>query len=121
MRKLFRLSSLLLIAVALALGAAALLLRSGGAEYRAVPEPLDDGDQEIAWLFTANNAAGWERFVTAVGTAARRPHGDGGLELVVADSKAFPPQTTAVPELALSVQGARGRLRFRWYKLTSEL
>ena len=38
----------------------------------------------------------------------------------VDDRQAFPPHTTAVPEIVVWVPGTRGKLRFRWYKLTSE-
>ena len=40
--------------------------------------------------------------------------------LRVDDRRAFLDQTTAVPEVVLGVDGTAGKLRIRWYKLTSE-
>jgi hypothetical protein len=40
--------------------------------------------------------------------------------LQVDDARAFPDQTTAVPEVVLRASGRPGSLRIRWYKLTSE-
>src|SRR5206468_2027752 len=34
---------------------------------------------------------------------------------------AFPTQTTAIPEVSVSLRGGSNRLQFRWYKLTSNL
>src|SRR3954467_1743046 len=114
MRWLLRLS--IVVMAALAVGAVALVgwsLWEGTAATQAVAQPLRDGDQEIAWLYAATNAAAWERFVTAV----RRVQDDcPDLALLVNDTEASPRQTTAVPELALSV-GGKSWLRFRWYKL----
>jgi hypothetical protein len=116
MRWLLRPAILVVLSAALVLGATALALWPWGADSRPHPQPVPAGDQEVAWLYSATNAAAWERFVTAVQTAAGRAD----LKLTVETSRAFPPETTAVPELALSAQGARSRLLFRWYKLTSD-
>jgi hypothetical protein len=118
MSQLFRPSILILLSVALALGAAFLVLWDRPSD--AAPLPLGENDQEIVWLYPATSAANWERFVTAVNTAAgqlrtKYPK----LEVQITD-RTFPPQTTAVPELALAVRGRSGRLVFRWYKVTSD-
>jgi hypothetical protein len=121
MRWLLRPSTLVALSVLLAAGAVALVSLPRSTENRAIPQPLPEGDQEVVWLFAATNATPWERFVAAVGTAVRRlqtDHPDVALRFDAAG--AFPAQTTAVPELTISVRGSRGRLRFRWYKLTSD-
>jgi hypothetical protein len=83
----------------------------GGAQAQSVPR----GDQEVAWINPATGGTGWQRFVTAV----RRVRDDWpGLQLE--DANAFPEQTTAVPEIALSLDGCPGKLWVRWYKLTSD-
>src|SRR5437867_2489345 len=73
------------------------------------------GDQEVAWIHAATSGPSWERFVAGVHRARRE-----WPELQVDDSRAFLDQTTAVPEVVLGVSGSSGRLRIRWYKLTSE-
>ena len=81
--------------------------------------PVPAGDQEVVWLNPATSGVGWERFVAAVRRLqADRP--ELGLE-VAADANPFPSQTAEVPELAVAVKGAKGRLWFRWYKLTGDL
>jgi hypothetical protein len=120
MNRLFRPSMLALLSALLALGAAALVVwPRPAAETRAMP--LDEGDREIVWLYTAPSSSAWERFVRAVEkTAEQLREVYPELELVVGD-RAFPKQTTAVPELTLSLRGGDGsRLVFRWYKLSSE-
>src|SRR5262249_24987557 len=57
----------------------------------------------------------WERFVAAAEWLQGRL-----LGLEVHTERAFPPQTTAVPEVALSWPAKGQRLLFRWYKLTSD-
>jgi hypothetical protein len=122
MKWLFRAASLIYLSVALAACALALVLLPAPGESKALPKPVADGDQEIVWLYAATNAAPWERFVTAVqATVQRTSAGPEGIPLQVNDEKAFPSQTTAVPEIALSARGKKGRLWFRWYKTTSEL
>jgi hypothetical protein len=112
-------SILVVLSAALVLGAAALVLWPWGGDNRPRPLEVGSGDREIAWLYSANNASTWDRFVTAVTTTTRRLHAD-GLEVRVDVARAFPLETTAVPELALSLPGGKGRLLFRWYKLTSD-
>jgi hypothetical protein len=116
MRRLFRLSILVVLLAALVLGAAALGLWPWPGDSLPRPEAVPSGDREVAWLYSATSASTWERFVTAAQNAAARPD----LGLSVDSSRAFPPQTTAVPEVALSVRGGSGRLLLRWYKLTSD-
>lgn len=88
---------------------------------RAVPLAVPAGDQELAWVYAATSAAAWQRLVAATAAAAVRLEADRpGFGLRVDDRNAFPPQTTAVPEVVLSVAGRPGRLRLRWYKLTSD-
>ncbi len=116
MKRLFRPSALLLASAVLALAAAAWLLTSARGDTRPQPRPVADGEHEIAWLYAATNASAWERFVAAV----RLSHERGGFRGTVDESNAFPLQSTAVPELAVTVEGASGRLVFRWYKLTSD-
>ena len=91
-------------------------------ESRAIPVNVEEGDQEIAWLYAATNTAPWERFVKAVETARDRLRAaKDPFRLEIEEGNAFPLQTAAVPELALSVPGKPGRLWVRWYKITSAL
>ena len=104
----------------LVIGAAALILRSSPAQPRPAPSPVEQGDREIVWLYTATNASSWERFVAAVRRAAPRLQDDHpGIQPQIGDA-AFPKQTTAVPEVSLALPGLGPRLVFRWYKLTSD-
>src|SRR5262249_20721170 len=65
----------------------------------------------------ATSSLAWDRFVTAV----RRLQADGTCPgVLLAASSPYPEQSTAVPELALSLASGR-RLIFRWYKLTGEV
>jgi hypothetical protein len=89
--------------------------RAGGSP---VARPVPTGDAEVAWMNAATNVVGWERFVAAI----RRLEGKSDLGLkIVDDSNAFPEQTTAVPELAITLGGQRRRLWFRWYKMTGDI
>ncbi|MBV9125963.1 MAG: hypothetical protein JO112_21640, partial [Planctomycetes bacterium] len=84
----------------------------------AVPLPVPDGDQEVAWLSNATSTVAWERFVAAV---RRVPQDVPDLGLKIADdSNAFPSQTTTTPELAVTIGTDKARLWFRWYKLTGD-
>ncbi len=107
---------LVVLSLVLVLGVAAVVLWPWAADTGPHPLPVADGEQEIVWLYSATSASSWERFVTAVQTAAARPD----LGLTVERDRAFPVETTAVPELAVSARGSSGRLVFRWYKLTSD-
>src|SRR5271156_3712277 len=85
---------------------------------RALPRAVPDGDHEIVWLNTATNGFAWERFVAALRQLSEP---DSGLDLqIVADQTAFPPQTTATPELAVTAGCAKGKIWFRWYNLPGE-
>lgn len=119
MNRLLRPATLLLVLLVLTLAASLLVLPPlwGPASAQVVPRPVPAGDQEVVWLNTATNAVAWERFVAAVRQLAGRP---GAPLKIVADENAFPSQTASVPELAIAVPGAAGRLWFRWYKLTGE-
>jgi hypothetical protein len=85
----------------------------GRTDHEAPPVPA--GDQEIAWIHAATSGPSWERFVAGAHRARRE-----WPELQVDDRRAFLDQSTAVPEVVLGVAGSSGRLRIRWYKLTSE-
>jgi hypothetical protein len=102
----------------LALAGIAVLLwpADSGWAGRAAARPLADNEDEIAWLNPATSSLAWDRFVTAV----RRLQGDGSCpDVLLVPSSPYPEQSTAVPELALSLPSGR-RLIFRWYKLTGE-
>src|SRR5262245_31446028 len=107
---------LLLLLLALFLGAMALWLLPPGVAGRATPLPLPDGDREVAWLEPATSTD-WARFVKAAKWLQEQQ--SAGFPLEVDDRKAFPTQTTEVPELVLSQRGTPGSLRVRWYKLLS--
>lgn len=119
MKWLFRPSLLVLASAALAVVAGVVVLSGRVTEAWPEPKAVREGEQEIVWLYAATNATAWERFVTAVRKAAEQLQGEyPGLD-VKTDEKTFPGQTTAVPELSLSVGANATRLVFRWYKLTS--
>ncbi|MFN4259851.1 MAG: hypothetical protein ACK4RK_11175 [Gemmataceae bacterium] len=77
--------------------------------------PVPSGDQEIAWLNPANARPTWERIITGL-QHLRTEHPDLRLDL----RHAYPPQTAAVPEVALWLDGSPRKLWIRWYKLTSQ-
>ena len=81
------------------------------------PEPLavPDGDRELAWLNTTTSWTSWERFVAGVVRAGQSIPG-----VQVDDTGAFRESTTEVPEVVVSMAGRPGRVRVRWYKLSSE-
>lgn len=77
-------------------------------------------DREIAWLYPATNTTSWQRFVTAIHNARDQlRESQSRLVLHVDDSRAFPDRTTDIPEIVVWAEGTKGKLRFRWYKLTS--
>jgi hypothetical protein len=122
MRWIFRPSVLVLVSVALALGAAVLVLIPMWEDNRVIkPIPLgvSDDEREIVWLYAATSATPWERFVAGAGQAVKRLNGDGaGSTIEIDDSGAFPRETATTPQFTVKLNG-RGRLLFRWYKLTS--
>jgi hypothetical protein len=75
-----------------------------------MPLPVENQDREIAWLYPATGTANWQRFVYAVA----------GLTKSEPGPEAFPRLTTTVPEIAIPLPNQPGKLRFRWYKLTSD-
>jgi hypothetical protein len=85
----------------------------GGSPAR--PQPVPDGDQEVVWLHTTTNAGTWERFVSGVQRASLAVRG-----MSVDDTRAFLDQTTDVPEVVIGMEGRPGRLRIRWYKISSD-
>jgi hypothetical protein len=110
---LFRPSLLLFISMALAVSAGILMFWTPAPETRPEPKPVKDGDQEIVFLYQATAASTWQRFVTAAENL------DGWRGLHIDKRNSFPSQTTAIPELTVSSDSAKGRFVFRWYKLTS--
>jgi hypothetical protein len=113
---------LFVVSAALALAAVLLVLWPRDPQTRAFPQPVPAGDQEVVWLYAATNSAPWERFVTAIKRAQERlSTSDSAHRVDIEEHNAFPDLTTAVPEVVLSSPGKKGRLRFRWYKLTSDL
>src|SRR6516165_295501 len=106
--------SLLLVAsAAFAVAAAVLFVRKAPSEAQAEPRPVHAGDQEIVFLYPANSSATWERLVAAAIHLQKQR----GVELDT--SRAYPEQTTEVPEVILQASSGKGRLVFRWYKVTS--
>ncbi len=81
----------------------------------AAPMSVPTGDQEIAWFNTTTSGANWERFVSGVHRASLLTPG-----MTVDDEAAFLDQTTAVPEVVIGMEGRAGKLRIRWYKLSSD-
>lgn len=80
---------------------------------------LPDGDQEIAWIHPATSSLTWDQFVNGVRRFEDSPEGQ-ALGLHVVYDRAYPEQTTALPELVLSRAASEQRLHIRWYKLTSQ-
>ncbi len=118
-----RSAALLLLLVAvfalLAAGALWIAFRPPAALGRPEPLPVAANDREIVWLYAATNNASWERFVAALLKTGDRLRAD-YPDLEIQDAAAFPPQTTATPEIALLWKTSGRRLVFRWYKLTSK-
>jgi hypothetical protein len=100
----------LLLAGYFVLGSFGVLPVASAVRAREVPP----GDQEIAFLQAATSGASWERFVAGIHRVQKDHPG-----LIVEDRKAFPEQSAEIPEVALGFAGTQGKLRIRWYKLTS--
>jgi hypothetical protein len=79
------------------------------------PRYVPSGDQELAWFHTTTAGSTWERFVSGLKQAERLVPG-----LHVDDSEAFQDETTNTPEVVLSKDGHAGKVRVRWYKLSSD-
>ncbi len=120
MKYLLRPSVLVALSLALVVGAVGLWFHFRTEPTGPTPLPVASGDREIVWLYQATSTAAWERFVTAVKLTEERLSDElPGIRALI-DDKAFPSQSTAVPEVALTWNGAGGRIVFRWYKLTSD-
>ncbi len=120
MKFLLRPSVVLAFSLALVVGAVAVWFRFRPEPTGPTPLPVDPGDREIVWLYQATSTATWERFVTAVqGMEERLRDQLPGIKALI-DDRAFPSRSTTVPEVALTWNGAGGRIVFRWYKLTSD-
>ncbi len=118
MKSLLRPSSFMFVLALAVVGAASFLFQNRSTQTKPQPLPVAAEDQEIVWLYPATNGAAWERFVSALRyTVTRLPSAQGNWRMDT--ERAFPLQTTAVPEMALLRPGG-GRLVFRWYKLTSD-
>jgi hypothetical protein len=118
----FRPAALIAISVGLLALAALVVFPFDRSEGRPQPLPVAVGEQEIAWLYPATNTTSWERLTTAVQQASKRlastyPGLDWELD---SGSRGETSLTTAPPTVALTWPGGRGKLVFRWYKLTSQ-
>src|SRR5438105_26609 len=72
-------------------------------DSRPRPEPVPNGDHEIVWLSFASNYAAWERFIKGIDTAIERLAQDPTVPAISVDlARAYPLETTAVPEAVLS-------------------
>src|SRR5579871_2649693 len=85
-----------------------------GTPHAIRPRAVPHGDQEVAFIMPATSGSSWERFVAGSQRVKKR-----WPTLIVDDHHAFPEQSAAVPEVAFRFPGT-GRLRVRWYKMTSE-
>lgn len=112
MKWLLRPSSVLILLGLFVVGAALWVYETTKLPSRPKPLNVAAQDREIIWLSAATASTSWQRFVQAV------------LELkipgVVAGPATFPRLTTEVPELVIPLPNQKGKLRIRWYKLTSE-
>ncbi len=76
------------------------------------------GHQEIAWLFPATNAEGWERLLSALKILERDWPELHGSVLQLDLTNAFPPRSAAVPEVGVRFGDNANTLWIRWYKLS---
>src|SRR3954462_12056945 len=79
------------------------------------PISLPAGDQEVAWINTSSSADAWSQFVIGLKRAEMTAAG-----LAVDVSRAFPEQSTAVPEVVVRRSPHVGALHVRWYKTASD-
>jgi hypothetical protein len=82
------------------------------------PLPVPPGDQEVAWINNTSAGETWALFVIGL-KRIEMPASGTPSGLTVDDARAFPQQSTAVPEVVVSRAGSAGKLRFRWYKVTA--
>jgi hypothetical protein len=120
MHALPRASTLVLLAIFLALTGAGWALWPRAPKLRVLPQTLAADEQEIVWLYPATDTAAWERFVTAVKFATGVAVDEEAAASFSIDDQAFPEQSTVTPAIVLSVPGHVGKLSLRWYKLTSD-
>lgn len=90
-------------------------------ESARLPKPLSvpASDREIVWLNTTSAGEAWSLFVIGI-KRMEMPANGHPSGLAVDDSNAFPVQSTDVPEIVISHAAAAGKLRIRWYKVSSE-
>jgi hypothetical protein len=114
---------LLAWALATAALAAVLLLALGGAGFwrpsAAAVLPVPPGDQEIAWIETADGKDSWQDFVTGALDAKEGLRSTNWPDFDVGTRDSSKEETTAVPEISLGVSAGGPRLRVRWYKVSS--
>jgi hypothetical protein len=110
MKRLIRPSTLLVLVGVSVVTAVAWVFYSTQLPSRPVPPPIPDEDREIAWLNAATSTTAWQRFVQAIVVVTGVKPG----------AETFPHLSTSVPEIAVPLPGQKGKLRIRWYKLTSE-
>lgn len=104
----------LIALVAAAVAITAFRLGGGAASNR--PLDIPPGDEEVAYFHTATNAGTWERFVAGIQHAARvQPRFRADV------TEAFPDQSTATPQVILSLEGSDRRLLIRWYKQSAQM
>ena len=109
--------ALVCLVAAVAVGGWYVWLRDPAAAARPLPVPA--GDQEVVWLYPSTAGDAWSLFVIGL-KRCEMPVNGIPSGVTVDDSAAFPQQTTAVPELVVTRAGFAGRLRVRWYKISSE-
>lgn len=84
-------------------------------------QPVPPGDREVAWIHLATSGSTWERFVEGAHHAqAVLRQVQPLVDLQVDESNAFPQSSASVPELVMAIAGQPGKIRVRYYKLTSE-
>lgn len=106
-------------AIAVMFGIAAVAMLVAYALLNSSRDSLPEDDQEIAWIYPATSGVTWDQFVRGVRRYEEGVEGQ-AVGLRVDYRRAYPEQTSAVPELVLSRNGSDDRLHIRWYKLTSE-
>ena len=117
----FRPAALVAISAGLLALAALVVFPFDRSEGRPQPVPVAAGEQEIVWLYPATSTTSWERLTTAVQQACERlAETYPGLEMELDSGNGGDVSLTAPPRVALRWPGARGKLVFRWYKLTSQ-
>src|SRR5262245_30553112 len=79
-------------------------------------QPVPPGDQEIAWIDTADIENGWHEFVEAIEAVAKQFQ-EACPDFQFNKEQAFPERSTAVREVSLAVKPGGPRLWFRCYKI----